>query len=121
MTYSFIPLGYSYLLGFSIPLGLYGVLPMQTRQKSHTSCFNVEVNLANIGTLEIRETLEKELCDWTAAEGIIYSITIETLVNASQFIIATEGAGRAQLQHLEYVSPTPRVCVSIKVRNGLTK
>ena len=62
--------------------------------------FNAEVNRANIGTAQIRETLENELCNWIEAEGIIYAITIETLVDAPQFIIATEGAGRAQLQHL---------------------
>ena len=62
--------------------------------------FNAEVIRADIGTPKIRETLEEELSAWITAEGIIYAITIETLVSAPQFIIATEGAGRAQLQHL---------------------
>ena len=62
--------------------------------------FYNEVERANIGTPNIREQLQEELCNWTGAEGIIYAITIETLVNAPQFIIPTEGAGRAQLEHL---------------------
>ena len=62
--------------------------------------FHKEVLRANIDTRSIQQQLHKDLLDWTAAEGVMYATTIETLVDAPHFIIPIEGAGRAQLQHL---------------------
>ena len=60
--------------------------------------FQVEKQAADTG--EAIELLRADLQQWLHAEATIYSIAVETLSDAPQFIIDEEGAGREQLAHL---------------------
>lgn len=61
------------------------------------------VQLNNIGT-----AAQANLCDWIAAEGVIYATVIETLIDAPHFIINVEGAARTDTTKTSHQGSAPK-------------
>ena len=63
--------------------------------------FRKQVKKSPVFSREDKKMLDENLQHWIHSESIIYAIVVSTLKDASQYIIDPEGAGRAQLDHLQ--------------------